>query len=512
METLQKQFLRARKAGTPLMVIKCFDPAATMDNIQEEVLKKIDSSASKGIDKVVPIIQWDIIRGWRGRNSHGGEVVLAVHSDDPQATMNPVEMLEIAYSHLPQESILFILNGHLHLDDKKPDFLQALWNLRDTFKSSGRTAVILCPQVILPPELENDILVLDERLPSPEDLGGILDELMESVQMTLTDEERDNAISAIVGLSAFPAEQAVAMCISKEGLDIESLWERKKQYINDTPGLSIWNDGIRFDDLGGLAWLKERFSRIMNGKAKPKVIVWIDEIEKAMAGAGTDSSGVATDQLGVILNEMQERQYNGSIFVGVPGTAKSAFAKALGNEAGIITIKLDLGAMKDKFVGTSEQRIRQVMKIIYAVAGIGGAFFVATSNNIKALRPELKRRFKKGIWYFDLPSEAERLSIWELFLAKYELNEDPKSLMSLSTDWTGAEIESCCQTAYEESISILEASATIIPVSRSACEEIEALRNEAHGKYADVSNKGVYKRVDTNLVETSKAKTSRRIG
>ena len=70
-----------------------------------------------------------------------------------------------------------------------------------------------------------------------------------------------------------------------------------------------------------------------------------------MAGAGTDTSGTSTDQLGVLLTEIQEKKYNGAMFVGVPGAAKSACAKAIGNEMGIITIKLDLGGMKHSLVG-----------------------------------------------------------------------------------------------------------------------------------------------------------------
>ena len=51
------------------------------------------------------------------------------------------------------------------------------------------------------------------------------------------------AVDALIGLAAFPAEQVVAMSLSKQGLDAEQLWERKRQIIEQAPGLKIWRGG-----------------------------------------------------------------------------------------------------------------------------------------------------------------------------------------------------------------------------------------------------------------------------
>jgi SpoVK/Ycf46/Vps4 family AAA+-type ATPase len=58
--------------------------------------------------------------------------------------------------------------------------------------------------------------------------------------------------------------------------------------------------------------------------------VFIDEIEKAFAGTGTDLSGVKTEMTGTILTYMQDREADGIVFVGPAGAAKSAAAKATG--------------------------------------------------------------------------------------------------------------------------------------------------------------------------------------
>jgi hypothetical protein len=46
------------------------------------------------------------------------------------------------------------------------------------------------------------------------------------------------------------------MSLSKKGLDLEQLWERKRQVIEQVPGLSVWRGGETFDDIGGCENIK----------------------------------------------------------------------------------------------------------------------------------------------------------------------------------------------------------------------------------------------------------------
>ena len=55
---------------------------------------------------------------------------------------------------------------------------------------------------------------------------------------------------------------------------------------------------------------------------------------------------------GTILTWMQNREADGCILIGPPGTAKSLVAKATGNTAGIPTIAFDLAAMKNGIIGS----------------------------------------------------------------------------------------------------------------------------------------------------------------
>jgi len=93
---------------------------------------------------------------------------------------------------------------------------------------------------------------------------------------------------------------------------------------------------------------------VLGGHRTSRVVVFIDEIEKAFAEPGTDLSGVKTEMTGTILTYMQDREADGAVFIGPPGAAKSAAAKATGGTAGIPTIAFDLPAMESSLVGASE--------------------------------------------------------------------------------------------------------------------------------------------------------------
>ncbi len=488
--TMMELFQAGRRAGTPIFAISSFDYEATIQQI-------VSWNAKKAADKQEPIIQWDSMRGWMGRNELGKKAIEEALSGEPiESTIGPIGQLEFAVK-LPEDTMLFMMNAQHYFDrdgqPAAPKFVQAVWNLRDIFKSNGRSLILLGPSFTIPAELQQDVLRLDEELPDDEQLDVIIRAAAADAGVDLPEDSIPLAIDALRGIAAFPAEQAAAMSITKKhGLNVAQLWERKRQLINETPALTVWLNGEKFNDLGGLAEIKSRFRRIIAGKRRPRVVVWLDEIEKQMAGVGTDTSGTSTDQLGVLLNEMVEKDYTGTIFVGVPGAAKSAMAKAIGNEAEVLTIKLDLGDAKGQFVGQSEEKIRRAMKIIEAVGGHGGAFFVATSNDISAIKPELKRRFKKGIWFFDLPDSEERTAIWNIFLDKYP-DVDPNDLMNVDdSNWTGDEIRTCVTTAWEEEVSLSEAARSIIPVAISGREQVERLRREANGKYNSTGAPGAY--------------------
>src|ERR1035441_10311418 len=66
---------------------------------------------------------------------------------------------------LCEDGLLLYSNAHRFWND--PGVMQGIWDLRDSFKATGRMLVLLAaPGATLPQELGQDVLILDEPLPS----------------------------------------------------------------------------------------------------------------------------------------------------------------------------------------------------------------------------------------------------------------------------------------------------------------------------------------------------------
>lgn len=194
-----------------------------------------------------------------------------------------------------------------------------------------------------------------------------------------------------------------------------------------------------------------------------------------------------TELTGTLLSWMQDRGADGLIALGPPGSAKSAVCKAAGNEAGIPTIVFDLSAMQNSLVGASGERLRMALQVVDAVSE-GRSLWVATCNSLASLPPELRRRFTLGTFFFDLPTPAERAAIWDIYLAKWNLTGPVPE----DEGWTGAEIRECCRKAWRLNLPLADSARYIVPVSRAAADQIEALRRQASGKYLSAAAPGVY--------------------
>jgi len=469
-----EQVKAAYRVSVPIIAIETSDPAATIDRISDSI----------NGDK--PKLEWDIVSGLRGRNESGEEAAQVANNEGIDATRgNPVELFSRIID-LPKYSVVFVKQANRYFDS--PAVTQAIWNLRDQFKRDGRMLILLGPQIKLPAELSGDVVSLDEPLPDSEQLETIIREQHDNAELTADDETVERAKEAVQGLPAFQTEQVVAMSLRPEGLDIDNLWERKRQMIEQTPGLKVYRGGERFSDVGGCDAIKHFLSRVLKGKSRPNAIVFIDEIEKMLAGVGGDMSGVSQDQLGSLLSHMEDNKAVGVIFVGPPGAAKSLVAKAAGNEAGVPTLQIDTGAVKGSLVGQSENQFRAVLKVANSVAN-GKELWIATCNKITNLPPELRRRFTLGTYFFDLPSQLEREKIWEIHEAKYGVSGPRPD----DADWTGSEIKQACDIAWRLGCSLKESADYIVPVARSAADQIKTLCKEADGKFLSASRKGVYR-------------------
>jgi hypothetical protein len=499
-KTFAQLFVAARSVSTPIIAIRTADAASTVVAIRAVLGTDADKA---------PLAQWDAVTGLRGLNDAGGKEVASMLTqasvEDSGATVAFSLTLGVLKCAKAQESDLIVFVHNYQLQDRDAQNIQGVINLRDPYKGSGSLLVLLIGAGdVLPTELQQDVLVLEHPLPTREELVSIVKQVEKDAKVELGAEVIKQATDALIGLPAFPSEQATAMCLDRDHkvLDIDSLWARKRSIVSQMPGLSFHTGEETLDDAYGVESVKKFGMRLMTGKRSPSLILRMDEIEKQFAGTNS-LDGTKGDMLGEFLTWVNDRQIICSLFLGVPGSSKSWITYCLAGEYKKPCIDYSISAMQDSLVGNSGKNQRNAQRTIEAISD-GRVWLIATANSLTNLPPELISRFQVGgIWFFDAPEQKEREGILKLKVAKYGL--DAKQPMPEMTGWTGREIENCARKADLLGVSLEEAGKYVVPLLKSHAEQMRDLRQSAHDRFLSASHEGVYRFTEDVLVETAAA-------
>ncbi len=408
---------------------------------------------------------------------------------------DPLAALQVARQMTGNTSLLALTNFHRFLGSA--EIVQAVASQIERGKQQRTFLVILAPVVDLPRELEKRFVVIEHKLPDREQLRAIAGETAtEPGEFPADETEQQRVLDAAAGLTRMEAEGAFSLSLVRNGrLDAGTIYRVKGQQLKKSGLLTLHDGPERFDQLGGLSAIKQFSLRVLQqhdnaSPARPK----------------------------------------GVLLVSPPGCGKSAFCKALGNEVGRPTLRLDMGALMGSLVGQSEGNIRQAIaqaeamapcilmldEIEKGLAGMGGGsqsdggvatrmfgtllswladrtsdvFVVATANRVDQLPPELTRaeRFD-AVYFVDLPGRDEKDAIWPIHRRRFEI--DAQQALPNDEQWTGAEIHSCCRLARLLGMSLSEAAQNIVPVANSAAESLAQLREWASGRCLDAERGGI---------------------
>jgi len=434
---------------------------------------------------------WDVERGLHLPGQAKGQTADA-GGNDPLAAIRSLNALATPDS----SAILVLVNFHRYLNSA--EIVQALAQQISSGKTSRTFVVILSAVVQVPTELEKVFVILEHELPSREQLSAIARGIAVEDGELPEGPELDTVLDAAAGLTRYEAESACSLSLVRHGrVAPEAIWELKSGMLKKSGLLTLHRSSEDFSSLGGLAGLKafSKRSLLQPGRSNPL------------------------------------KRPRGVLLLGVPGTGKSAFAKALGRESGRPTLVLDVGSLMGSLVGSTEANIRQALRVADAMSpcilfcdevekalsgvansgqtdsGVSARLFgslltwmndhttdvylVATCNDISKLPPEFGRaeRFD-GIFFLNLPGPQERKLIWNLYLGQFEL--DPEQKLPNDDQWTGAEIRSCCRLAALLDVPLVQAAQNVVPVAVTAAESVERLRTWASGRCLDADRGGIY--------------------
>jgi SpoVK/Ycf46/Vps4 family AAA+-type ATPase len=420
----------------------------------------------------------------------------------------------------PTVFVFFDLHHSLgaNMRPSEPGLIRAVLDAAETFKSGPvpHTLLIVAPALTLPLDLEKIVTVVDLPLPGPDEIAGILDDIIStnaaSITVDLSADERQRLIQAAQGLTLGEAENAFARAIASDRVldadDIALVLDEKRQTIRKSGLLEFIPVTSTLDDVGGLENLKR----------------WLEKRDGSWLGDA---------------EEWAIPSPKGVLITGVPGCGKSLTASCVAGVWGLPLLRLDVGRVFSGLVGSSEQNMRGALKLAEAVSpsilwideiekGFGSTsgggdsgtsqrvfgtfltwmqekkkpvFVIATANNIDGLPPEFirKGRFDE-IFFVDLPTDAERRPIWRLHLdqrlaspsragGELVINDDVVAdLASKSEGFSGAEIAQAvvagCFDAYAERRAVTvedlyRAIRNTVPLSVTQSEQISRIRGWA---------------------------------
>lgn len=129
--------------------------------------------------------------------------------------------------------------------------------------------------------------------------------------------------------------------------------------------------------------------------------------------------------------------------------------------------------------GTTQRSMAQLLKFL-SDSRPAGVYVVATCNNISNMPPEWVRaeRWDCAPFFIDLPQTEEQEDILKYYQSVYKVKGSPKSM----DGWSGAEIKSACRIAKMMGQNVSDVDSFIVPVSKTMKNEIEGLRKWADGK------------------------------
>ena len=425
------------------------------------------------------------------------------------ATSDPLSAIRAARSLASSDGTAILVLENFHRFLQSAEIVQAVMRQVISGKQNRVIVVVLAPVVQLPIELEKLFVVLEHDLPDREELEQIARGIATEEGELPADVQLQAVIDAAAGLTRMEAENAYSLALIRNNqIAADAVWELKSQMLKKSGTLSLYQGQEDFSRLGGLTNLKAFCKRAMLNTARGNSLL----------------------------------RPRGVMLLSPPGCGKSQFCKALGKEVGRPVLQLDVGSLMGSLVGQSEERTRSAFKVIDAMApciamidevekafaGIGSSgdsgvasrmfgtflswlndhesdvFVVCTSNDIAKLPPEFGRseRFD-GIFFLDLPSLEEKDGIWKLYRQLYGI--DSTSRHPDDTNWTGAEIKSCCRLAALLDVSLAQAAQNVVPVAVTSAESIDRLRIWASGRCLSASTPGIYQRT------TADTKNRRRV-
>ena len=476
------------RAGPPIVVIETSDEARIL-----RVLVEIASTASAHGYR--PLFRWSITDGLQR---------LDLDLEAQRHNAEPVDVLKHIRA-VDGPGVYALLDFHPFLSD--PVNVRLLKDIAITASDKGISLLLISHEIELPRELRGFEARFELRMPTAEQTRAAVDELIAEYRaensgapVEVDPKALDLLVRNLQGLTVADTRRLARNAIYQDGAitddDLPAIMEAKYDLLSQDGILGFEYETAGFGDVAGFNSLK----------------VWLNR--RRAAFAPNRPTGLDPPR--------------GILLVGVQGCGKSLAAKAAAGLFGVPLLRLDFGALYNKYHGETEKNLRTSLQtadvmspcvlwvdeiekglatghdesgtsrrvlgtfLTWMAERKSKVFLVATSNDITELPPELVRKGRfDEIFFVDLPQPVVRADILRIHMATREIDAtgfDLPGLVAATDGFSGAEIEqgvvSALYTAYAtgqrlQSDQLLAEFDRTRPLSVVMAEPVAALRDWA---------------------------------
>lgn len=426
------------QSKVPLVVVETFEEPRAI-----EMILKV------GIKQNRPVFVWSITEGLQRIDLEHS--VAERLTNEPDATLTHIK-------GTGRPGIYILCDFHPFLQDN-PKHVRLLKEIAMRHEKLHHSIILLSHALTIPPEIKRYCAQMELALPSDEELLHLVREEaalwsnQNCGQKVRTDSKTlEKLVANLRGMTYSDARRLARGVIFDDGAitntDLPELSKAKFNLLDMDSILSFEYDTADFADVGGLQGLKR----------------WLQQRRDVFH----QPDGKLDAPKGILL-------------LGVQGSGKSLAAKAVAGMWGVPLLRMDVGALYNKFIGETEKNLREALKLADTLAPCvlwldevekalasddsdngtsrrvlgtlltwmaerkAPVFIVATSNDISRMPPELVRKGRLDeIFFVDLPDAAIRRDIFLIHLRKRLQNPDQfdlEVLANASDGFSGAEIE-----------------------------------------------------------------------
>lgn len=427
-------------SGTPIVVIQTTDEGRFLDLLTEITV----ASPAKGYR---PLFRWSVTDGLQRLDL---DLEPQRHNAAPEEVLRHIRSVD-------KPGVYALLDFHPFLDDAVN--VRLLKDIAIAAAHSNITVLLIGHRVELPAELRRLSAQFSLRLPSKEERLAIVQRCLDTYgeqhggRVRIDPAALEMLVANLSGLTHADTERLARNAVHDDGAitaeDVPAVMQAKYQLLNGGGVLSFEYETARLTELAGFRAVK----------------VWLKQRRSAFRGEcprGLDPP-------------------RGLLLIGVQGCGKSVAAKAAASVFGVPLLRLDFGALYNKYHGETERNLRESLAtadvmgpcvlwldeiekglaagddesgtsrrvlsgfLTWMAERKSSVFLVATANDVHQLPPELVRKGRfDEIFFVDLPGPSTRAEILAIHLAKRGLSPDKfelPMLVDLTEGFSGAELE-----------------------------------------------------------------------